>query len=196
MMVGGGVSDEDLMVRVTTGDMTALGLLFERYKQPLYGFLYRLMHDVASAEDITLDVFLRVFDRRQTYKAGYKFSTWLFTIAHHLAADRLRRITRFETPMLPDDDALPSSDDLPSQVFEREELAGHVRAAVLALSDDQRLVILLREFQGFSYREIADVLGVAEDTIRVRAYRARQNLRKALAPLCEENSPAAVTFSP
>jgi len=195
-MVGGGVSDEQLMVRVTTGDMDALGILFERYKGPLYGFLYRLLHDVAWAEDLTLDVFLRVFDRRSTYKPGFKFSTWLFTIAHHLAADGMRR-SRRDIISADDPDILPNrANDQPQQSYERAELAGKVRLAVLALPEDQRLVILLREFQGFSYREIARVLGANEETVRVRAHRARQALRKALAPYCDEISSTAVTFSP
>ena len=195
-MVGGGVSDEQLMVRVTAGDMEALGVLFERYKRPLYGFLYRLVHDVAWAEDLALDVFLRVFDRRRTYKQGFKFSTWLFTIAHNLAADGMRRSNRCELPVeCPEDFATPPAGQ-PVDIAERAELADTVRLAVMALPEDQRLVILLREFEGFSYREIAQVLGGSEDTIRVRAHRARQNLRKALAAYCEESSAGAVTFSP
>lgn len=194
-MVGGGVSDEQLMLRVTAGDMEALGILFERYKRPLYGFLYRLVHDVACAEDLTLDVFLRVFDRRRTYKPGCKFSTWLFTIAHNLAADGMRRASRGELPVeCPDDYAAHPAH--PLDVAERAELADTVRLAVMALPEDLRLVILLREFEGFSYREIAEVLGGNEETIRVRAHRARQALRKALAPYCEENSAAAVTLTP
>jgi len=193
-MVGGGVSDEQLMIRVTTGDMEALGILFERYKGPLYGFLYRLLHDVAWAEDLTLDVFLRVFDRRRTYKPGFKFSTWLFTIAHHLAADGMRR--SHGDISVDDQNLVDPAGNQPLESCERAELAGNVRLAVLALPDDQRLVILLREFQGFSYREIAQVIGANEETVRVRAHRARQALRKALAPYCDENSTTVVTFSP
>jgi len=194
-MVGGGVSDEQLMIRVAAGDMEALGILFERYKQPLYGFLYRLVHDVAWAEDLTLDVFLRVFDRRRTYKQGFKFSTWLFTIAHNLAADGMRKSMRSELPVdCPEEYAMPPAGH-PLDIAERIELTDTVRQAVMALPEDQRLVILLREYEGFSYREIAEVLGANEETVRVRAHRARQNLRKALAPYCEEKSAAAVTFS-
>ena len=195
-MVGGGVSDEQLMIRVMAGDMEALGVLFERYKQPLYGFLHRLLHDVAWAEDLTLDVFLRIYDRRRTYKPGFKFSTWLFTIAHNLAADGMRRSSRNEIPVDYPDDFASAPAHHPPEACERAELADTVRLAVMALPDDQRLVILLREFEGFSYREIAEVLGANEETVGVRAHRARQSLRKALAAYCEENLPAAVTFSP
>jgi len=195
-MVGGGVSDEQLMIRVAAGEMEALGILFERYKGPLHGFLYRLLHDVAWAEDLTLDVFLRVYDRRRTYKQGFKFSTWLFTIAHHLAADGLRHARRNEIPMENTGEYASAPDSSPPNAAERGELAETVRRAVLALPEDQRLVILLREYEGFSYREIAQVLGANEETVRVRAHRARQVLRKALASYCEENSVAPVTFSP
>lgn len=185
--------DEQLMLRVRAGEMDALGRLFEHYKQPLFGFLARLLRDAALAEDVTLEVFLRVFERRDTYKPGCRFSTWLFTIAHHLATDHLRRNRRTETAPLPEDDALPD----PAPVAgERGELAAVVRAAVQALPEDQRLVVVLREYQEFSYREIAEIVGATEETVRVRAYRARQALRKALAPYCEEISATAVTFAP
>jgi len=196
-MIHHGSTDEQLMARVAAGDMAALGELFERYKQPLFGFLYRLLHDAALAEDVVLDVFVRVTERRNTFKADGKFSTWLFTIAHHLATDQLRRHRRVAMPSLNDDAALLGAIDDPSpHACERTELAAAVRAAVCALPADQRVVVLLREYQGFSYREIADVTGVSEETVRVRAFRARQALRKALAPYCEENAAAAVTFSP
>jgi len=176
--------------------MDALGILFERYRQPLYGFLYRLLHDVASAEDVTLDVFLRVYDRRHTYQGGGKFSTWLYAIAHHLAIDRLRQAHRGELTV-PHDlaDTLSAHDDMPAEACARADLAEQVRRAVTMLPEEQRVAILLREFQGLSYREIAEVLGVSEEATRVRVHRARQALRKALAPYCEEDARAGVTFS-
>lgn len=184
------------MLRVVAGDMEALGVLFERYRQPLFGFLHRLLHDDAWAEDLTLDAFLRVYDRRRTYQAGRKFSTWLFTIAHNLGADRLRRLSRCELPAAASAlDTLRDGGATPEELCARGALTDAVRAAVSALPTDQRVVILLREYEGFSYREIAEVVGASEEAVRVRAHRARQALRHTLGPFVEEEWRDAVTFS-
>lgn len=195
MMVGGGLSDEELMLRVQADGREALGELFERYRQPLYGFLARLLRDVAWAEDLTLETFVRVYERRATYRGGGKFSTWLFAIAHNLAADRMRRLARCELPALQEAAREAEAGELPDDVLARAELAETVRTAVAALPVEHRTVILLREFEGFSYREIAEILGTKEETVRVRAFRARQALKIALAPYVEASAPTAVTFS-
>lgn len=171
------------MDRVVTGDTQALGVLFERHKQPLFRFLFRLLHERAPAEDLLLDVFLRVYDRRRTYRTGLKFSTWLYAIAHNLALDRLKHSSRRELPGSQLAEDPPSVDaDPPYETLERTELAHAVREAVSALPEDQRVVILLREYEGLSYREIAAVVGAKEDAVRVRAHRARLALRELLRP--------------
>ena len=186
------MSDEELMWRVVAGDMEALGTLFERYKHAVHGFLARLLHDGVWAEDVLLDAFLRVYDRRHTYRQGSKFSTWLYAIAHHLAIDRLRRFTHYEQPAR--EMALPIPQNEPARLCEQAELAGAVQTALKALPDDQRAVIILREYEGFSYREIAQVTGASEAAVRVRAHRARQALRKTLEPYLQDLT-EAVTFS-
>ena len=177
------MSDEELMARVIAGDMGALGELFERYKAPLFRFLYRFTSDAALAEDTLLDAFLRVHDRRRTYRHGMRFSTWLYTIAHHLAVDRLKHASRRHSELASD---LPG-DDATTRDFERSELSLAVRQAVQTLPPDQRAVIVLREYHGLSYREIAIVTGAREDAVRVRAHRARLALREALAPVVRDN---------
>lgn len=184
------------MERVVRGDMDALGTLFERYKQPLFGFLLRTLHDQALAEDVLVDTFLRVNDRRHTYKLGLKFSTWLYAIAYHLATDRVRRLTRCrQIDEQLAQQSLPPQRDPMLEECTRSELADTVRTAVNQLPDDQRVVILLREYEGFSYREIASITGATEETVRVRAHRARQALRKTLQPYMQGESAAAVTFA-
>lgn len=189
------MTDEILMECVARGDLQALGTLFERYKQPLFGFLLRMLHNHALAEDVLVDTFLRVNDRRSTYKSGMKFTTWLYAIACHLATDRLRRLTRSEQleQQLALDEFSPRQDSI-QEVCERDELAAAVRQAVNSLPEEQRLVILLREYEGFSYREIAAVTGDTEEAIRVRAHRARQSLRKILLPYLRGDAELGVTF--
>ncbi|HEY3418319.1 MAG TPA: sigma-70 family RNA polymerase sigma factor [Armatimonadota bacterium] len=185
------MSDEALMERVIAGDVQALGALFERHKQPLFNFLLRFVRDRALAEDVLLDAFLRLYDRRQAFRRGAAVSTWLYTIAHHLALDRLKRAHRRDIPL----DELPqelsaSEENLPLEACARNELAQAVRGAIAQLPRDQQAVILLREYQGLSYGEIGTIIGISEEAARVRAHRARLTLRKLLEPAV-----GAVTFS-
>jgi RNA polymerase sigma-70 factor (ECF subfamily) len=180
------VSDEILMARVSGGDMAALGILFERHEQSLFNFLVRFMRNRTWAEDVELDTFLRVYERRASYKTNAKFTTWLFTIAHNLAVDLLKqqaRQQRFVTQ---------SALELQHTSFQRQETSfdGYaatrmVRDAVISLPDDQRAVIILREYHELSYREIAQVTGASEQAVRVRAHRARQALKQSLSARIE-----------
>lgn len=182
------MSDEELMARVAAGDMASLGELFERYRQSLFGFVSRLLPDRGLAEDVVVEAFVRVHEHRHTFRGQARFSTWLYTIAHHLAIDKLRRARR-ETALL-DDDPPPAADggNL-AQALGRRELARAVAAAIRALPPDQRAVIVLREYQGHSYAEIARIVGAREQAVRVRAHRARLALRRALAPYLEKDPP-------
>lgn len=179
------LTDSELMERLVAGDMQALGALFERHKQPLHAFLARLVADHALAEDVLVETFIRVYDKRQSYTATYRFSTWLFTIAHNLAVDRLKHGSRRQRLCVELTPEMPAATDVCGEVA-RGEVTVAVRAAIQQLPDDMRAVILLREYQGFSYREIADILEVSEEAVRVRAYRARQTLRRTLAPQLQE----------
>lgn len=174
------------MERVTRGDMDSLGILFERHKQAVFGYLYRLLREETLAEDVLVSTFLRVYDSRRSYHIGAKFTTWLYTIAHHLAVDHLKHSAQREIHLsqLPDP---PCRDHLnvSADALERQQLAEVVQQAIARLSPDQRAVVLLREYQELSYREIAEVTGASEQAVRVRAHRARQALREMLAYFME-----------
>lgn len=170
------------MARVAAGDMAALGTLFERFKQPLFRFLYRLLRQTAPAEDLLQEAFLRVYDRRRHYKPGMRFATWLYTIAYHLAVDSLRREARCEIR-----DDLDAELAAPHDDYSRAETARAVRDALAELPAEQRTVLILREYEGFSYREVARIVGCSEEAARVRGHRARQALRQRLTPLLRES---------
>jgi len=174
------------MEKVVAGDIEALGVIFERYRVPLFGFLYRLTNNVSQAEEILPDVFLRVYDKRHTYKPGTKFSSWLYAVARNLTIDRQRRARHYDLlqdQMMADDTLL--IDDSMQDNMNKQEISILVKSAINALPDDLKTIIILREYQGLSYREIASVVNMSEQVVRVRAHRARGTLKKLLKPLLE-----------
>lgn len=175
-------SDEELMAEVARGGVQALAGLFERHRQGIFGFCYRLLGESSAAEDAVQDVFLRIYDRRKTFRPGAKFLPWLYAIARNLCMDRLKSARHREVPMSQIEMEVPDGvTHGQSEASDHPELAGAVRDAVNTLSDEMRMTVILREYQGLNYREIATVMGCSEEAVRVRMHRARLALRKILS---------------
>ena len=184
------VSDADVMLRVKTGDESAFTYLIQKYRRPLVGFMYRLCHNSATAEDLAQEVFLRVYRARSSYEASAKFSTWLYRIATNLAVNHARD-TRHERPentvrldepdwetgTTPDlaDDSLSAEE----QILKRERLAA-IRSVVNALPERQRVAVIMHKYQQMDYREIAGVLKLSESATKSLLFRAYETLREQL----------------
>ena len=192
-------SDPDvrLMLRVRDDDANAFAELMRRYEARLV----RLMHTIGPrhdmAEDLAQETFMRVFRARKTYEPGAKFSTWLFTIAGNVARNAIRSIGRRHEvsevdaprgedspsgPQLLAATALDASGMMPARVVEGSERAEIVRAAVEALSDRQRMALMLSRFENMSYLEIAETMGLTTKAVKSLLSRARVNLREILQP--------------
>jgi RNA polymerase sigma factor (sigma-70 family) len=170
--------DDEAMRRVAEGDSSALALLFERHKRRLFGFLCHLVGDRSLAEDLLSETFLRVYRARNRYRTGSGFVPWLFAIARNLAIGEMRRrslLGRIQQRLCRE----AAAETEPWEV-ERDETRERVRKALLALPEEQRSALVLKEYEDLSYREIGDVLGCTEDAARARTYRARIALREAL----------------
>jgi RNA polymerase sigma factor (sigma-70 family) len=170
------------MERIAKGDERAFQLLVERWEEPLFAFLARMLGDAAEAEDLAQETFLRVYAQAGRYRATDRFRSWLFRIAGNLARSRLRRRrvlrwVRFE-PGLHDRAA---SGPAPDRGLEREEVQIAVQEALGRLPDRQRQAVVLRRYQGLSYREIADALDTTEAAVESLLQRAAMALRKDLA---------------
>jgi RNA polymerase sigma-70 factor (ECF subfamily) len=172
------VSDRDLVASALQGDRHAFGVLVCRYQEDLVGVVFRMCGDMGLAEETAQDAFLRAWQRLHLYKPQFPFRSWIFSIAIHLALDTLRR--EQETV---DVDALDlqSAHLGPEGELESKQRAEKVRQAVLALPPASRAVLVLREYQGLSYGEIAGVLGIPTGTVMSRLNYARNHLRQALA---------------
>ena len=186
----GELSDSELMLRVQTGDDAAFDSLVEKFRRPLIGFMYRMVGNSATAEDLAQDVFLRVYRSRETYAAEAKFSTWLYRIATNLGLNYLRD-TRSERTQIavnldePDEETgktVDVADRAPSieQDLMREERLEAIRRHVQALPERQRAAVIMHKYQEMDYREIARVLKMSESATKSLLFRAYEVLRVKL----------------
>ncbi|MFZ3262961.1 MAG: sigma-70 family RNA polymerase sigma factor [Terriglobales bacterium] len=183
-------SDADVMLRVKAGDESAFAYLVQKYRRPLVGFMYRLCHNPATAEELAQEVFLRVYRSRTTYEPSAKFSTWLYRIATNLAVNHARD-TRHERPEKtvrldePDQetgttpDLADASLSAEEQILKRERLAA-IRSKVNALPERQRLAVMMHKYQQMDYRQIAAVMKLSESATKSLLFRAYETLREQL----------------
>lgn len=163
----------------------------------VYRLAYRLTGNVHDAEDLTHDVFLRVFRSLDSYRPG-TFEGWLHRITTNLFLDRMRRKQRIRFDALSDEAAarLPSRIASPEQVYAETHLDDDVQRALDALPPDYRAAVVLCDIEGLSYEEIAATLGVKLGTVRSRIHRGRSQLRDALAHRAPTTSRSRATRLP
>jgi RNA polymerase sigma-70 factor (ECF subfamily) len=182
------ITDERLVELALDGDEHAFGTLVRRYQRRLTAFLSQLVGDVELARELTQEAFVRAWSALARFDPRYRFSTWLFRIAHNLGIDQLRR-RRLKTVSLYRTDSegdemevvLPDIDKDPLGHLENRALAAELREVIDGLRPEYRELVLLRHFGGLSYQEIADFKGMPLGTVKNKLFRAHSVLRKALA---------------
>jgi RNA polymerase sigma-70 factor (ECF subfamily) len=190
--------DVRLMLEVRNDNAAAFDELMLRYQSRLVTVLEHLCGRHDLAEDLAQEVFLRVYRARKRYVVGAKFSTWLYTIANHVAANALRSISRRpEVNLTPrpnestgvgtlDKIALAASGAIPARQLDKAELRDVVRAALAGLNERQRMAVLLNKFEGMSYADIAATMNMSPQAIKSLLSRARVNLKEILEPYLED----------
>ena len=181
------MSDTELVELVLAGDQNAFAVLVERYKDAVQNLSYRMLSNTTEAEDVTQEAFVRAYTQLATYKPVHKFSTWLLSIASHLAIDQLRR-RRFLTLPLEDVPFLEWVADIgagPEQSALEGEQQDEIQQYLQRLPGKYRAVIVLRYWYDFSYEEIATALKLTPPLVKARLHRARE----LLARYMKENSP-------
>lgn len=185
------MSDEALLAAYAAGEADAFATLLSRYRRPLFNFVLRTVRNPVVAEDLTQDVFIRIIRRASDFKGSSKFTTWMYTIARNICIDHGRRMSHRRHRSL---DATAPGAEGGAPLVERvasgqpgvdraaasKGLRTEIAAAVDALPDDQREVFLLRQVQGMRFREIAEVIGVPENTVKSRMRYALERLTEAL----------------
>lgn len=186
-------SDKTLAAKASAGQEKAFRDLMTRYEKPVFSLVYRMVRDRGLAEDLAQETFIRAFTNIRSYNPSYKFSSWIFKIAHNLTIDHLRK-KRIETVSIhgaPDaiteeEQArtsleLQDTGELPDTYVENLELGTQIERAVGQLRPEYRTATLLRHVEGYSYQEIAKIMDLPLGTVKTYIHRARLELKEALA---------------
>jgi RNA polymerase sigma-70 factor (ECF subfamily) len=169
-------NDAMLVEACLRGDRHAFDKLVDRYEGPLFSAAFRITGSVEDAMDATQNAFVNAYEKLHTFDPSYRFFSWIYRIAVNQALNLVsgrRNQTAFE------EDA-PAAEPDPSEVFDSTEIRGQVKQALMQLEPNYRMMIVLKHLDGFSYREISEILDIPEKTVKSRLFTARQRLRVIL----------------
>jgi RNA polymerase sigma-70 factor (ECF subfamily) len=186
------LDDSELVTAFLDGEERAFGMLVERYQTRLLNFIYRTIGDRERGEDLVQEVFIRVYRHLHRFDRSKKFSTWVYTIASNLAKNELRNRSRnplvfFQTikKNWQDDDRPLQFEDAttrPDDLYRKRHLRELVEQSVRQLPEHHRQVFVLRELEGKSYEEIAEITGCNLGTVKSRLNRARNSFAAIIEP--------------
>jgi len=182
-------TDEDLVARSKTGDTESFNQLVKRWERPIFALAYRTLGREQDARDVTQETFLRAFRALGGFKGDAKFSSWLYRIALNLCRDWMRKDRRTPVVAVPEGVEMEqlAAEGGPSETVEdlaaRAELSGIVRTAMEKLPAEQRESIILKEYHGLTFQEIADLMKCPLSTVKTRVYQGLSTLRKELGDM-------------
>ena len=189
------VSDEELIRRSRQGSQEAFAAIVQRYQDKIYNLAYRMLGNREEAEDVAQETFLNAYRAMHLFRLEERFSPWIYKIASNLCLDRLRKLRHptisLDEPVGPDGDMPQQIADWttsPDRVFETTAIREDTQEAIAELPPKYKVVVILRHMQDLSYDEIADILGIPQGTVKTRLFRAREILRRRLAPLYESEA--------
>ncbi len=178
------LTDGELIIDAVSGRTDGFEELVRRYQRPITGYVFRMLGDYEASLDVTQEVFIKVYNSLTKYSSEYKFSTWLYRIAHNAAIDHMRRNS--VTPQSLEAENADGSYQIqiescrpsPEQDHERREWRNEIESVVECLPAPYRDLILLRHSRDLSYDEIAEVTGLPLGTVKNRLFRAREMMRE------------------
>ena len=181
-----GLADGELVETAIAGREDSFEELVRRYQRPIAAYVYRMVGDYDAALDLTQEVFIKVYNSLSRYRSEFKFSTWIYKIAHNAAIDHLRRFAVRGQALAGGTDGergeanIESRRLTPEQESEREERRSEIESIVQLLPATYRELIVLRHSHDLSYDEIAEVTGLPLGTVKNRLFRAREAMRDLL----------------
>lgn len=190
-------TEEEIIARCKQGDRRAFEMLVSKYQRRAYAIAYGVLRNPDDAMDAAQDAFVKVFRNIKSFKGDSSFYTWFYRIVVNVCIDQCRRRKKMKSVEY--DDTFRRKDESagvmplqgntrpmhPGAKFDQEELNAVLSAAIDSLSENHRTIIILREIEGLSYEEIAEVMDCHLGTVMSRLHHARKNLQKALKPYLE-----------
>jgi RNA polymerase sigma-70 factor (ECF subfamily) len=179
-------SDEELVARSMGGDLDSFNQLVLRWERPIYALAYRVIGREEEARDVAQETFLRAFRALKGFKGQAKFSSWLYRITLNLCRDWIRRARRTPVAQMPAGIDLVelAGEETPAETIEdlvgRRQLGRAVSKAMATLPEEQRTAIILKEYHGLTFQEIADLLDCPLSTVKTRLYQGLSVVRKQL----------------
>ncbi|RKU10262.1 RNA polymerase sigma factor SigW [Candidatus Poribacteria bacterium] len=183
-------SDEALMHQLQMGDLRSFDTLVKRWEKRLLNYCYRMVNDIALAEDLRQEVFLRIYRSAKMFRARAKFSTWMYRIATNLCINTLAKpghwketsvAVYLESESEGLDDRLIDPSDQPDEVVVKKEIEDRIRSAVACLPEDLRVVVIMRHYHDMKFREIAEILDRPTSTVKSRMVAGMERLSKMLS---------------
>lgn len=189
-----GNDDKVLITAFKNGDKEAFQALVQKYESRVFNLCHRMVNDEVESRDLTQEVFLKIYRSIEKYQHNYAFYTWIYRIAVNCCIDYMRKKKRHANTISLSLSYSDSAGDqgkemeiedetyVPEQQLQNTELKEMLKVAIGQLSEKLQSIIVLKEIEGFTYEEIAEILNCSRGTVKSRLFRARERLREILAP--------------
>jgi RNA polymerase sigma-70 factor (ECF subfamily) len=182
--------DEFLIKRFVSNDESAFEELFRRYEQKIFNLVYRYIGPYPETEELTQDVFVKVYKSAQTFKGKSKFSTWIYRIAvntclNYKKKKRLAVESLDESGTQLANDLVAPNSTTPEELFKRARKMAIIQQAIDSLPPNQKVTFILSKYEGFSYTEISEIINTSISAVESLLFRAKQQLKKELTPYKE-----------
>lgn len=169
-----------LIKRVQNGDLPAFNLIFDQWKDKIHRFAYRFLMDSDDANEITQKTFIKAYQKMDTLEEPGKFSPWIYRVANNLCLDELKRADRKKVDKVADWSEYVGENQSPHKNLETSELSELLQKALMTLPDEQRVVVIMKQYEGFTFKEISEILQQSENTIKSRMYYGLKSMRNTL----------------
>ncbi len=177
------LTDDMLMLKVKSGDLDKLGLLYERHKKRLFGFFYNLGNNPSISEDLVQNVFVRMLKYKNSYSGKGSFGAWMFRMARNVNYDHHQKVARNSIAAGVSPEDIQVSEDRMTHKVDTEEHSFLLKKAMAQLGDEKRELLVLSKYRGLKFREIGETIGCSEGAAKVRVHRALNDLRKIFLQL-------------
>jgi len=184
------MEEKELVLQSINGDDEAFGLLVNKYKNKVFNMAYNMTHNRETADDIAQEVFIKAYKALPKFQFKSQFGTWLYQITANHIRDYLRKEGKVKQYSLEEMQELPSQDKNHTQSIEKKQINKKRReivfTAIRSLPEKHRIILVLRDIQGYSYDDIAKILKISPGTVDSRLFRARKSLRKKISPFLNQ----------